>query len=147
VRYETKNTFPLPLRERVAPKAPGEGFVPQTPNHRPTSKRIRDFAKKMRREPTDAEAAMWRLLRDRGFAAFKFRRQVPFQDYILDFVCFEHRFVIEIDGSQHASSDRDTVRDAVLAAQGFRTARYWNNDVLQRPIAVLEDILAKLVVP
>jgi hypothetical protein len=49
----------------VSPKATGEGFVPQTPRHRPTSKRIRDFAKKMRREPTDAEAKMWRLLRDR----------------------------------------------------------------------------------
>jgi len=73
----------------VAPKAPGEGSVPQTPHHRPTAKRIRNFAKKMRREPTDAEAAMWRLLRDRRFALFKFRRQVPFQDFVLDFVCFD----------------------------------------------------------
>jgi very-short-patch-repair endonuclease len=63
--------------------------VPQTPSHRPTAKRIRTFAKKMRREPTDAEAAMWRLLRDRRLALFKFRRQVPFQAFILDFVCFE----------------------------------------------------------
>jgi very-short-patch-repair endonuclease len=129
----------------VAPKAPGEGFVPQTPHHRPTNKRIRDFAKKMRREPT--EAAMWRLLRDRRLEAFKFRRQVPFQNYILDFVCFEQRIVIEIDGSQHASSDRDVARDAMPTAEGFRTARYWNNDVLQRPTAVLEDILAKLAEP
>jgi very-short-patch-repair endonuclease len=41
-------------------QASGEGFAPQTPHHRPTAKRIRNFAKKMRREPTDAEAAMWR---------------------------------------------------------------------------------------
>jgi very-short-patch-repair endonuclease len=118
--------------------------VPQTPHHRPTAKRIRGFAKKMRREPTDAEAAMWRLLRDRRLALFKFRRQVPFQDYILDFVCFEKRIIIEIDGSQHALSGRDTARDAVLKAEGFRIARYWNNDVLQQASAVLEDILAKL---
>jgi very-short-patch-repair endonuclease len=131
----------------VAPKAPGEGFVPQTPHHRPNNKHVRDFAKKMRREPTDAEAAMWRLLCDRRLAAFKFRRQVPFRNYILDFVCFEKRVVIEIDGSQHASSNRDAARDAVLMAEGFRTARYWSNDVLQRPNAVLEDILAKLVEP
>jgi very-short-patch-repair endonuclease len=83
----------------VAPKAPGEGFVPQTPHHRPAAKRIRNFAKKMRRDPTDAEAAMWRLLRDRRLALFKFRRQVPFQRFILDFVCFEKRIIIEIDGS------------------------------------------------
>jgi very-short-patch-repair endonuclease len=129
----------------VSPKATGEGFVPQTPHHRPTTKRIRDFAKKMRREPTDAEAKMWRLLRDRRFAQFKFRRQVPFQNFILDFVCFEKRLVVEIDGSQHAVSVRDTARESILLAEGFRIARYWNNDVLQRPTAVLEDILAKVV--
>jgi very-short-patch-repair endonuclease len=98
----------------------------------------------MRHEPTDAEAAMWRLFRGRRLARFKFRRQVPFQNYILDFVCFEKRLIIEIDGSQHASSARDAARDAVLTTEGFRIARYWNNDVLQQPVAVLEDILAKL---
>jgi very-short-patch-repair endonuclease len=128
----------------VAPKATGEGFVPQTPHHRPTAKRIRNFARRMRREPTDAEAAMWRLLRDRRLAPFKFRRQVPVQDFILDFVCFERRIVIEIDGSQHASSARDAAREDVLMAEGFRIARYWNNDVLLQPSAVLEDILVKL---
>jgi len=88
---------------------------------------------------------MWRLLRDRRLAVFKFRRQVPFQNLILDFVCFAKRIVIEIDGSQHALSERDKNRDALLEAEGFQIARYWNNDVLQRPSAVLEDILAKLV--
>ena len=101
----------------------------------------------MRREPTDAEAAMWRLLRDRRLSLFKFRRQVPFQSFILDFVCFEKRMVIEIDGSQHADSARDTAREAVLIAERFRIARYWNNDVLQRRSSVLEDILAKLAEP
>jgi len=93
--------------------------VPETPHHRPTATRIRDFAKKMRREPTDAEARMWRLLRDHRLANFKFRRQVPLENYILDFVCFEQRLVIEIDGSQHASSERDAARDSVLMAEGF----------------------------
>jgi very-short-patch-repair endonuclease len=125
----------------------GEGFVPQTPHHRPTAKRIRNFAKKMRRESTEAEAATWRLLRHRRLALHKFRRQVPFQNFILDFVCFERRIIIKIDGSQHADSERDTAREAVLMAEGFRIARYWNNDVLQRPSAVLEDIFAKLAEP
>jgi very-short-patch-repair endonuclease len=118
--------------------------VPQTPHHRPTPKRIRGFAKNMRREPTDAEAKMWRLLRDRRLAQFKFRRQVPFQNFILDFVCFEKRLIVEIDGSQHLDSERDAAREAVLLAEGFRIARYWNNDVWQQPTAVLEDVLAKL---
>jgi very-short-patch-repair endonuclease len=55
--------------------------------------------------------------------------------------------IIEIDGSQHASSERDLAREAVLIAEGFAIARYWNNDVLQRPTSVLEDILAKLAEP
>ena len=128
-------------------EATGEGFVPQTPHHRPTAKRIRSFAKKMRREPTDAELAMWRLLRDRRLARFKFRRQVPFQNFILDFICFEKRFIVEIDGSQHASSRRDEAREAILIAEGFRIVRYWNNDVLLQPSAVLEDIFVKLAEP
>ena len=121
--------------------------MPQTPHHRPTAKRLRVFARKMRREPTDAEAAMWRLLRDRRLALFKFRRQIPFQSFILHFVCFDKRIIIEIDGGQHASSGRDAAREAVLIAEGFRITRYWNNDVLQQPSAVLEDILAKLAEP
>ncbi len=87
---------------------------------------------------------MWRLLRDRRLSTFKFRRQVPFKSYILDFVCFNKHLVIEIDGSQHAESRRDATRDAVLSAEGFSIARYWNNDVLQQSASVLEDILAKL---
>lgn len=87
---------------------------------------------------------MWRLLRDRRLSQFKFRRQVPFRSYILDFVCFEQRLVIEIDGSQHADAMSDRTRDEVLSSEGFEVARYWNNDVLQQRTAVLEDILAKL---
>ncbi len=116
----------------------------QEPNHHPIAQTIRSFAKRMRREPTDAEAAMWRLLRHRRLAYFKFRTQAPFQGYILDFVCFETHLVIEIDGGQHALSDRDKKRDAALTAGGFRVLRYWNNDVLQKPSSVLEDILANL---
>jgi very-short-patch-repair endonuclease len=79
-----------------------------------------------------------------SLSSVKFRRQVPFKNYILDFVCFEKRIVIEIDGSQHADSQSDLLRAAALVSEGFQIARYWNNDVLQQPVAVLEDILAKL---
>jgi very-short-patch-repair endonuclease len=120
------------------------GTMSQSTNHRSISGQLRSFAKKMRREPTDAEATMWRLLRDRRLAPFKFRRQVPFRNYILDFVCFEQRPVIEIDGSQHASSNVDATRDSLLRSEGFAVLRYWNNDVLQQRSAILEDILEKL---
>jgi very-short-patch-repair endonuclease len=124
--------------------APGEGSVPPGFHHRPVTKRNRGFAKAMRRDATDVETAMWRLLRDRRMAGFKFRRQVPFQNYILDFVCFERKVVIETDGSQHFESKRDQEKDLALAGEGFRVLRYWNNDVLQRPTSVLDDIFAHL---
>jgi len=88
---------------------------------------------------------MWRLLHGRSFVGFKFRRQVPFKNYILDFVCFERGIIVEIDGSQHAESSRDKVRDRVLLEAGFQTIRYWNNDVLARPASVLEDLFARLI--
>jgi len=118
--------------------------MPVGAHHRPAAKRIRTYARDMRRTATLAEAAMWQLLRDRRFSKVKFRRQVPFQNYILDFGCFERRLLIEIDGSQHLDSNRDERRDAVLASDGFQIIRYWNNDVLQRRNVVLEDLFAKL---
>jgi very-short-patch-repair endonuclease len=118
--------------------------MPVGAHHRPAAKRIRTYARDMRRTATLAEAAMWHLLRDRRFSKVKFRRQVPFQNYILDFGCFERRPIIEIDGSQHLDSNRDERRDAVLASDGFQIIRYWNNDVLQRRNVVLEDLFAKL---
>ena len=90
--------------------------------------------------PTPGEL---RLLRDRRLVGFKFRRQVPFRNYILDFVCFDRRIAVQVDGSQHGST-RDELRDAALATEGFRVMRYWNNGVLKRPRAVLEDLLIKL---
>jgi very-short-patch-repair endonuclease len=72
-------------------------------HHGPVTGLSRGRARRLRRDFTDAELKMWRLLRDRRLASVKFRRQVPFRNYILDFVCFEHRLVIEVDGSQHAT--------------------------------------------
>jgi very-short-patch-repair endonuclease len=98
----------------------------------------------MRHSSTAAELAMWRLLRDRSLSGFKFRRQAPVENFILDFVCFERRIIVEIDGSQHANSVLDVAGDRQLGAAGFQTIRYWNNDVLMRPTSVLKDLLARL---
>jgi very-short-patch-repair endonuclease len=98
----------------------------------------------MRRIATDAERKLWFLLRDRRLDGIKFRRQVPFGPYTLDFVCFERGLVVEVDGGQHAESESDVKRDAYLRAEGFRTVRYWNTDVLKNPDGVLTDLLAQL---
>ncbi len=98
----------------------------------------------MRRISTDAEKKLWLLLRDRRLDGLKFRRQVPFGPYILDFVCFEQKIVVEVDGGQHAESESDKLRDARLEGEGFRVIRYWNNDVLKNPHGVLTDLLMRL---
>ena len=94
---------------------------------------------------TEAERAMWRLLRDRRLAGSKFRRQVPIGPYVVDFLSFDHRLVVEVDGGQHAASARDQRRDVWFAENGYRTLRFWNNDVLANAEGVfsrLQDVHA-----
>jgi very-short-patch-repair endonuclease len=136
--------LPSPLEGEGGERSePGEGSM-KDPHHQRVTATIRGHARRMRHDSTGAEAKMWHVLRNRRLVGFKFRRQVPFRNYILDFVCFQPKIVIEIDGSQHASSETDNVRDALLREEGFRVVRYWNNDVLQRSDSVLEDIFAHL---
>ena len=80
---------------------------------------LKDRARQMRREPTEAERRMWRLLRDRRLGGFKFRRQEQLGRYIVDFVCFERKLIVELDGSQHAESAYDAERDAWLRSRDF----------------------------
>ena len=104
-------------------------------------------ARSMRREPTEAERRMWRLLRDRRLGAFKFRRQEPIGRYIVDFVCFEQKLIIELDGGQHAESSYDQERDAWLASRGFTVLRFWNNETLTNPTGVAYAIAMRLGLP
>ena len=74
----------------------------------------------MRHKPTGAEARLWTLLRNRRFVDFKFRRQLPVGDYIVDFVCLERKVIVELDGPFHARRRQyDAERDAFLSAQGY----------------------------
>jgi very-short-patch-repair endonuclease len=71
----------------------------------------------------------------------QFRRQHPFGDYILDFVCLENKLVIEVDGGQHGEQARyDENRTQILQAAGFRVLRFWNNEVLKEVESVREKI-------
>ncbi|MBX3713195.1 MAG: endonuclease domain-containing protein [Lysobacter sp.] len=98
----------------------------------------------LRKRMTDAEQALWRILRGRQLDGCKFRRQYPHENYILDFVCLEHRMVIEVDCGQHAESASDEARDVALAAAGFMVLRFWNHDVLADSHAVGDEILRRL---
>ena len=104
-------------------------------------------ARYLRQTETWAEKLMWRWLRDRRFCAYKFRRQHPFLDYVLDFACLEKALVVEVDGCQHQGSESDKVRDQRLISAGFRILCFWNNDVLLQTDAVAEVIRGALLTP
>ena len=95
----------------------------------------------MRSTATDAERRLWAMLRAGRLGGLKFRRQVPIDGYIADFVCFEARLIVEADGGQHADSAQDAARDAHFTMAGFRTLRLWNNEILTNPDGAARAIL------
>ncbi len=105
------------------------------------------FARSLRKQSTEAEHIMWRLLRDKQLEGFKFRRQHPIGKYVLDFYCHEARLGVELDGGQHNEPDeieKDEVRSRFLRSKGITVVRFWNNEVLRETEGVLEGVLSAL---
>ena len=106
---------------------------------------IRARARELRKHCTEAEKVLWGQLRFWQVDGYKFRRQQPLGNYIVDFVCLERRLIIELDGGQHAEqTEHDAERDGWLRGQSFTVLRFWNNDVLQNINGVKDAILSKL---
>ena len=94
---------------------------------------MRRYAREQRANAVQSEALMWRALRNRRCEGAKFQRQVPLGRYIVDFVSFENRLIVEIDGPTHEGAEAqaaDALRDAWLDSQGFRTLRLSNELVI-----------------
>jgi very-short-patch-repair endonuclease len=104
------------------------------------------FARHLRATATDAERLLWPRLRG-GQLGIKFRRQVPIGPYVADFVCLEHRLIVEVDGAQHLESEHDLARDRWFSTQGFRTLRFWNSEVMGNIEGVLQMILDARAAP
>ena len=103
------------------------------------------FARKLRKNQTQAERRLWSRLRRRQLNGFKFRRQHPVGIYVCDFICSEARLIVELDGSGHLErTPEDLHRDAFLKTRGFRVLRFWNGDVVARTDAVLATIFEAL---
>jgi very-short-patch-repair endonuclease len=105
------------------------------------------LARHLRRNQTIAEGHLWKELKELRRQGFHFRRQVPIDQFIVDFACFSQRLVIEIDGVQHATakgSQADAQRDAHLAWRGFSVLRFTNSDVMDATEGVMLEILEKL---
>ena len=105
----------------------------------------KDRTRELRKNLTEAEHRLWRHLRLRQVGSSKFRRQQPIGKYIVDFVCFEKRQIVEVDGGQHSGNIiYDSERDAWLEKQGFSVLRFWDNQVLKEMEAVEEVIMGAL---
>ena len=109
-------------------------------------KKFVNIARNLRKSSTEAEKHLWRYLRRKQLEEFKFRRQEPIGKYIVDFVNFERKIVIELDGGQHATEKaKDEERDKWLKGQGFEILRFWDNDVFKNTEGILEVIRRKLL--
>ena len=103
--------------------------------------------RRLRQECTDTEMAVWKLLRNRRFVGFKFRRQHPVGPFIVDFYCARAALVLELDGGQHfeaAAQERDAARSDFLRSKGLRVVRFQNDEVLRESEAVMAVIASAL---
>ncbi len=115
--------------------------------HQERDQKLKKFSRALRKNMTDAERKLWRVLKQEQ-QGVKFRRQYPIGEYIVDFVCLEKAVVIELDGGQHAAQEiYDRKRDRDLEAKGFKVLRFWNNDVMENLEGVVARITPTLTLP
>ncbi|MCM1339823.1 MAG: DUF559 domain-containing protein, partial [Muribaculaceae bacterium] len=110
-------------------------------------KHLLQNARNLRNNATNAEQLLWQTLRAKNFYNIKFRRQQPIGKYIVDFVCFEKKLIIELDGGHHNTIEqktKDSIRTNFLEQEGFKIIRIWDNEVLNNPDGVCEYIIDSL---
>jgi very-short-patch-repair endonuclease len=104
-------------------------------------------ARRLRGKETWAEKLMWRWLRDRRFSSYKFRRQHPVGDYVLDFFCEAAELNIELDGGHHGFPEQqkhDAEREKFLKSRGIKTLRFWNVELRRNVEGVRATIFNEL---
>lgn len=139
---------PSPAREREGPAAAGGGRVRARPLRQVNATEALARVRTMRWEPTEAEALLWRHLRDRRLAGAKFKQQMWIGAYIADFACIDARLIVEADGGQHGEQiGYDIARDTALAAAGWRVMRFWNADIAANVTGILDAIREALHAP
>jgi very-short-patch-repair endonuclease len=107
----------------------------------------RDFARELRNQPADAEKRLWHFLRAEKLRGYKFRRQAAIGSYVVDFVCFSVRLIIEFDGPQHLEADaarHDEQRTSWLRSRGFRLIRFRNQELDESIHGVVDAIASAL---
>ena len=106
-----------------------------------------EIARALRKRLTPQEVKLWVKLRELKRLGFHFRRQAPVGPYIVDFVSFKSRLVVEADGGQHGMPEgvkSDLSRDDFLRSQGFQVFRFWNSDIDTNLDGVMQTIFSAL---
>jgi very-short-patch-repair endonuclease len=106
-------------------------------------KDLKIVSKLLRKQSTPWEQKLWYFLRGNRFYGLKFKRQVPFGQYVADFCCQEKKIIIELDGGQHALleiSEKDKLKQQFFEKNGYAVLRFWNNDIDHNMEGVLETI-------
>ena len=138
---EERPLSPLPLAGGV-----GGGPVTDKGYKRPTAR-----SRELRRNMTEAEHKLWAQLSARKVAGVRFNTQFPIGPFVCDFVSRGAKLVVEVDGGQHALTEReDAARTRYIEERGYRVIRFWNNDVMGNVdgvVAEIERVLADMPSP
>jgi very-short-patch-repair endonuclease len=102
-------------------------------------RKLTPLSKVLRKNMTDAENKLWKRLNHKQLGVM-FRRRYPFEKYIVDFVSFDVKLIIEVDGAEHLGSDKDKQRDEWFISHGFKVLRFWDNEVLNNINGVITEI-------
>ena len=135
----------LPLRGEMEGGFEGLGswLTANTPNYA----LLKENAKRMRKEPTEAESVLWQYLRKNGLG-FVFRRQHIIGEYIVDFICLEKKLIIELDGKYHLEYQQqidDATRQNLIEKRGYSFLRFSNEAILCDTEVTLQTIKEKLL--
>ncbi len=112
--------------------------------------RLTPIARGLRKRMTEAEHVLWKALRGKRLEGLKFRRQEPIGPFIVDFVCFERKLIVEAEGSQHFHGEqksKDAERDRWLHEQGFEILRFNNTEIMSSTEGVVLEILNHTSLP
>lgn len=141
MKHLTPNPSP---KERDLDLSDDFGYITDTTGNYPL---LKDFAKANRKNPSDAEIALWQQLRNRNVDGFKFRRQHPIAGFIPDFVCLEAKLIVEVDGDYHSEAEQqiyDTARTNWLNEYKYELLRFTNTEALNQTSEVVNKIREKL---
>ncbi|HAC24024.1 MAG TPA: leucine--tRNA ligase [Cytophagales bacterium] len=135
---ELRSTSPSPEEKEKGDVVHAQDFIFTTDSK--TWQALKDHARENRKNPTEAEDALWQAVRNNALG-FRFRRQHAIGRFIVDFVCIEKKLIVEVDGAIHQNQIReDEERTAILEHEGFRVIRFTNTEVLQQLPFVIENI-------